>query len=460
MRNKIKDRLVTAGVLVAAAAGIGSWYLLKANAAPVFRTVPASRGNLEVAVTAAGTLNAVVTVQVGSQVSGNILALFADFNSRVKNGQLVARIDPAMFDARVQQTKAALDAERTAVVNARATIQARQSDIALAKANLAAASASVVRARATMQDAKLKVDRREQLAKEGVVAEEDLETARTTYDTAVSSLDATIAQETAARESVKTAEANLLVANTMLDSATAQVKQAEASLRQAQTDLDHTYINAPVDGVVVARRVDVGQTVAASLQAPTLFEIAQDLTRMQVDTNVSEADVGKVRVGQATAFTVDAYPGKVFRGQVTEIRKAPINVQNVVTYDVVIGVANDDLLLFPGMTANVKIVVGRMDNVLRIPNAALRFHPDGEAVAPSRPGNRPSQSLYIIGADHKLQRVAVTLGSTDGTYTEITGGNLAEGSPVILSERSGSSRNAASSSPFSSAAAPKRGPGF
>jgi len=207
--------------------------------------------------------------------------------------------------------------------------------------------------------------------------------------------------------------------------------------------------------------VDVGQTVAASLQAPTLFEIAQDLRRMQVDTNVSEADVGRVKVSQPTSFTVDAYPGKIFRGQVTEIRKAPINVQNVVTYDIVIGVDNDELLLFPGMTANVKIVVGRTEDVLRVPNAALRFHPAGATVAPVRPGGRVSQTVYLLSADRTPQPVSVRTGATDGTYTEITEGDLADGSPVIVSERAASGKGArgAASSPFSSGG-PRHGPGF
>jgi HlyD family secretion protein len=216
------------------------------------------------------------------------------------------------------------------------------------------------------------------------------------------------------------------------------VKQFEAALRSTQIDLDHTYIKAPVDGVVVARHVDVGQTVAASLATPTLFEIAQDLTKMQVDTNVSEADVGRVRVGQPGKFTVDAYPAQLFKGAVTEIRQTPINVQNVITYDVVIGVSNPELKLFPGMTANVKILVNQRPNVLRVLNAALRYHPASETQPAAgggkggRRGAAPDQAVWNLDANNKQQRVLVTTGESDGTYTEVTGGGLNNRDRVIV----------------------------
>ena len=215
------------------------------------------------------------------------------------------------------------------------------------------------------------------------------------------------------------------------------MKQFAAALQSAQIDLDHTNIKAPVDGVVVSRNVDVGQTVAASLAAPTLFLIAQDLTKMQVDTNVSEADVGRVRVNQPATFTVDAYPGQMFTGTVTSIRKAPINVQNVITYDAVIGVSNPDLKLFPGMTANVKILVNQRPNVLKVPNAALRYHPASEtrrlpAAARRGQGAAPEKAVWILDANNKPQRVVVTTGESDGTFTEMTGGGLKDGDRVIV----------------------------
>jgi HlyD family secretion protein len=249
-------------------------------------------------------------------------------------------------------------------------------------------------------------------------------------------------------------------ARTQLEANQAQVKQAAAALAASQIDLNNTFIKAPVDGVVVARNVDVGQTVAASLAAPTLFQIAQDLAKMQVDTNVSEADVGRVQVGQAASFTVDAYPGRVFRGAVTSVRQAPINVQNVITYDVVIGVSNADLKLFPGMTANVKIMIDQRHDVLKVPNSALRFHPAGLQPAAVRPaggagkgkrgGAAPQLSVWKLGEDGKPAQVKVTTGATDGTYTEITGGGLKEGDLVITAALAKNAPSTTSSLPGTS----------
>jgi HlyD family secretion protein len=259
------------------------------------------------------------------------------------------------------------------------------------------------------------------------------------------------------------AEAQLKVATSLVSANQAQVRQFSAALQSAQIDLDHTSIKAPVDGVVVSRSVDVGQTVAASLAAPTLFLIAQDLTKMQVDTNVSEADVGRVRVGQPATFTVDAYPGQTFTGNVTSIRKAPINVQNVITYDAVIGVANPDLRLFPGMTANVRILVNQRQHVLRIPNAALRYHPAAE---PSATNQRAGEStaldraVWILGDHDTPRRVVVTTGESDGTSTEVTGGALKDGDRVIVAALAKSSPVSGSSPGAQSGSRGGRGPGF
>src|ERR1019366_2680634 len=245
-------------------------------------------------------------------------------------------------------------------------------------------------------------------------------------------------QQHALEDNVKVAQDQLKVANSVLAANQAQVKQFTAALQSTQIDLDHTNIKAPEDGVVVSRNVDVGQPVAASLAAPTLFLIAQDLTKMQVDTNVSEADVGRVQVGQQGSFTVDAWPGMVFKGAVTAVRNAPINVQNVITYDAVIGVSNPDLKLFPGMTANVKILADQRVNVLKAPNAALRYHPATQTSAPASAGKTggrgtaPEQAVWILDANNKPQRVVVTAGQSDGTYTEVTGGSLHDGDRVII----------------------------
>ena len=285
------------------------------------------------------------------------------------------------------------------------------------------------------------------LAKEGVLSQEDVDTAEATFHTAAADQDAFTAQQRAAEDNGKVAQADLTVATAQLTANQAQVKQFEAALRSAQIDLSYTDIKAPVDGVVVSRNVDVGQTVAASLAAPTLFLIAQDLTKMQVDTNVSEADVGRVQVGQPATFTVDAYPGRIFKGAVTSIRKAPINVQNVITYDAVVGVSNADLKLFPGMTANVKILVDQRPNVLRVLNAALRYHPASETPAPVAGGKgagkaaTTQQAVSVMDPNNKQRRVNITTGQSDGTYTEVTGGDLKDGDHVIIAEAGESRRH-------------------
>jgi HlyD family secretion protein len=429
---KRKTVLIIAAV-ACVSIGLGTWALVREQSGIEYRTATVEHGDINVAISATGNPNAVVTVQVGSQVSGIILALSADFNTKVTKGELIARIDPAPFQAKVDQAQANLDAARAAVANSQAGIQQALANIQAANSSLAAAQANVMKAEAVAEDAKVKVDRRVIMVKQGADAKEDLETAQTAYKSAVADHDALVAQQHAVEDSVKVAQAQLNVANSLLTANQAQVKQFTAALQSAQLDLDHTKITAPVDGVVVSRNVDVGQTVAASLAAPTLFLIAQDLTKMQVDTNVSEADVGRVRVNQPATFTVDAYPGRTFTGSVTSIRKAPINVQNVITYDAVIGVSNPDLKLFPGMTANVKILVNQRLNVLRVPNAALRYHPASETAASGGgKGAAPEKAVWILEANNKQLRVVVATGESDGTYTEVTNGGLKDGDRVIV----------------------------
>jgi HlyD family secretion protein len=445
-----RRRIWMSAALVPLVAGFGAWAILGGRGGVQYRTVPVERGDIAYSVSATGTPNAVVTVQVGSQVSGNILELDADFNTKVRNGQVVARIDPQLFQARVDQAQATLNAAQSAVINAQAQIEKTRADVASAQAAVLDAKANALKAQSAVTDAKTKLDRRIPLVQDGVLSKEDGETAQATYDQAVASRDAANAQITAAQNNTASAQAQVKVAETQLASAQAQVKQDQAALAQAQTDLDHTYIRAPVDGVVVARNVDVGQTVAASLQAPTLFQIAQDLTKMQVDTNVSEADVGRVQVGMPATFTVDAYPGETFRGNVTSIRKAPINVQNVITYDVVIGVANPDLKLFPGMTANVKILVDQHHDVLKIANAALRYHPEDVAASQRRRGP-VNPTVWVLDDENKPRAVPVTLGLTDGSFTEVTGGGLQEGDRVIvaaLSSKKSGTGSQPTASPF------------
>ena len=423
---------------------IGGVAVYRYVASPVpaeYVTATVDRGDVESSVTTTGSCDAVVTVQVGSQVSGNIVALYADFNSKVKRGELFARIDPAMFQARVDQAKATYDSALAAVVTARAGVKKAEFDMASAQANIANQKANEVRAQSAVTDADVKNKRRVTLVKEGIIAQEDADTALATYDQAVASLNAAQAAVVAAQAAAESAQAQRDVAQTQLAASEAQVKQAQAALKQTELDLEHTEIRAPVDGVVVSRNMDLGQTVAASFQAPTIFQIAQDLSKMEVDTNVDESDVAPIQVGQRADFTVDAYPGQIFSGTVSQIRQAPIKVQNVVTYDVVVQVSNADLKLFPGMTANVKVMTGGVSGVLRIPLAALRFRPSGGTVAntkgtatkgpvPKTPGPR-MQTVYVLDQGNAAP-AKISLGINDGNNIQVLSG-LSEGQRVILS---------------------------
>ena len=376
-------------LVVAALAGAGVWaylYTQSIGNAPKYKLARVEQGPLTAAVSATGNLNAVITVQVGSQVSGQIKALFVDFNSIVKKGQVVARIDPDIFEAKVNQAKADLDSAKAAVLNQQAQIERSRADVDNARAAHAEARAQTAKAQVAVVDTKRDLDRKTELFARQLIAKSDFDSSQAAYDSAGAQLDSARAHEQALASAIQSAIAQLRVAEAMLESARAQVEQKDAALKQAQVDLDHTTISAPVDGVVVSRQVDVGQTVAASLQAPVLFTIAQDLTKMQVETSVDEADIGRVKLNDQATFTVDAFPNETFVGRVTQIRKAAQVVQNVVTYTVVVAVNNPSGRLLPGMTANVKLVVAEKSSVLKLPNAALRFRPaGGDAVVPSGP---------------------------------------------------------------------------
>src|SRR5437870_4074928 len=331
---------------------------LRSGGAATYQTATVTRGPITQAVTATGTLNPVVNVQVGSQVSGNIAKLFVDFNSQVKAGQVVAQIDPALFQATVTQ-----------------------------------AEGDLANAQAALELAKLNASRTQEL----------------------------FAKKTSSQADVDQAMANLHQAE-----ANAKIKQG--ALDKAKADLDHCTITSPIDGVVISRSVDVGQTVAASLQAPVIFTIANDLTKMQIDANVAEADIGTVEVGQKVDFTVDAFPRRTFHGRVVQVRNAPVTVQNVVTYDTVIGVNNADLKLKPGMTANVSIVGAHRDNVLKISNAALRFRPPEATAAVGQRAHRgratealTERTVYAPdgGRPRPLQ---IRVGISDGISTEVLDG--------------------------------------
>jgi HlyD family secretion protein len=348
-------------------------------------TVPAERGSIVQAVTATGTVNPVVTVQVGSYVSGPIVKIQCDFNTEVKKGQICAKIDPRPYELAVEQ----------------------------ARASLANAQAQLKKDEATLAYDKLEYSRNSALLKENVVSQDTVDGAKSTAAQAAAQVE--------------------------LDRA--NIQQQSASLHAAEVNLGFTDIISPVDGTVVLRNVDVGQTVAASFQTPTLFLIAQDLTRMQVDASVSESDVGPVLAGQRAEFTVDAFPQHPFEGTVSQVRQAPITVQNVVTYDVVIAVSNPELLLKPGMTANARVVVAERDNVLKVPLQALRFSPDDSGDPGDRTQRRGDHvaSLWVLGGK-TLRRVSVVRGLDDGTSVEIVSG-LQAGAQVVVDESAGASAN-------------------
>ena len=380
-------RLIWLGaVVVLVAGGISAYFYVQSRGNTIkFRTAKVERGPLTAAVSATGNLNAVITVQVGSQVSGQVKELLADFNTVVKKGQLIARIDPELFEAQVNQAKADLDAAKATALNQVATVEKARADLESARAALAQGKALTVKSEAARNDAKRIAERNDELFRRTLIAQADRDTAQANHDQAVAQVESSQANEKALAAAIQSAAAQLRVQEAMHVTAEAQVKNKVASLAQSQINLDHTRITAPVDGVVVSRSIDVGQTVAASLQAPVLFTIAQDLTKMQVETSVDEADIGRIKLDDRATFTVDAFPAETFAGNVMQIRKAALVVQNVVTYTVVVAVDNPAGRLLPGMTANVKLVFAEKPSVLKVANAALRFRPAGSDGGPTGP---------------------------------------------------------------------------
>jgi HlyD family secretion protein len=447
--------------LVIALAAIGELWRIHSQNAIGYETVQVERGLVQSSVTATGTLNAVVNVQVGSQVSGNIKALYADFNTKVAKGQLVAEIDPQVFQTQVDQAQAALGSVHSAAITAAAQVQKANADLSGTIASEKGVESVLAKDRANALNASNQWQRQDSLFKEGIISQQDHDSAKATLDAAEAQVAADQSQIEASKQTILSAQAQVRVAQAQLSSAQAQERQAQGVFEQAKINLAHTRITAPVDGTVIARRMDVGQTVAASFQAPTIFEIAQDLTKMQLDTNVDESDIGNVSGGQIATFTVDAYPGTTFHGQVSAVRKAPINVQNVVTYDVVITVGNPDLKLFPGMTANARILTAKLDDALKVPNAVLRVHPSVAVLAqvglPAAPANK--QQVYVVRGG-KLQAVPVTFGLSDGKYTAVTEGDLHERDQVVARFTAAASTPTASSPSAPGASGGRRGPGF
>jgi len=361
----------------------------KGSQADKYETALVDRGDIVEKITATGTINPVITVRVGSQVSGRIFKICADFNSQVKKGQVIAQLETDLYQTKVEQ----------------------------ADANFKLAQAQMQEARVALLDAENNLRRIKNLSKGLVASERELEIAETTYKAAKAAFSAAQARE----------------------------EQARALLNSAKVDLEHTTIYSPVDGIVISRNCDVGQTVVASFQTPDLFLIAQDLTKMQVEAYVDEADIGKVQVGQEVLFTVDAFPETVFKGKVSQVRFAPREEQNVVTYTTVVEVSNPDLTLRPGMTATVSIIAHEKKGVLRVQNIALRFKADPEDKYLFQYGEEegqeprdgeallnPQQRLWILDASGQIKRVLIKVGISDGRYTEVVGGALDEGERIIV----------------------------
>lgn len=501
-----KKKLLIGGAMMLSVVFAGFYFWGDDSGDTQYLTARVDRGNLRNTVTATGALQAVTTVQVGSQASGTISALYADFNSVVKKGQVVAQLDPAQAKAQVeqananlQQARASLAQAKAAVTNARAGITDAQAKNLAAKstvqnnqAGVSASEANVAVLKAQQDDAMSLLKQQESLLKAGVIAQRDYDVAMTAYKTAEARYNQAVAQlnqsklaeqssasagVASSNAAVEQSKAQLQQSQAAVEQNAAQVQQAQAALSLAQVNLSHTTITSPIDGVVVSRDVNVGQTVAASLSAPTLFTIANDLTQMQVIANIDQADIGLVEQAKSVKFSVDAFPGKEYDGKIQEMRLNPVNVQNVVTYNVVINVDNPEQTLKPGMTANLTITIDERNNVLKVPNSALRFRPQnanaasgnaggnaggqgqGQGQGRRRQGNGqqgdsaqgggndsnfapasapvlPGQTrvVWVMGQDGKPQSRRIKVGLSDGASTEVVEGNLTEGEMVITGQ--------------------------
>ncbi|MBL8566769.1 MAG: efflux RND transporter periplasmic adaptor subunit [Hyphomicrobiaceae bacterium] len=413
-----------------------------------YLTAPVDVGSIRTTLAATGSIQAVVTARVGSQLSGQIEDVLVDFNDSVKKGQTMARLDSRNLKAKVRAAEAALQVAKAKVTITRAALTKMEAELARSESGVDYAHARVKGARAKAENAKLTFERKSALVAKGVVGQAQLGDIEVFSSTSEADLLAAEAELEAAEGAIRSTNASREMAAADLALAEAAVKQAAAALEQAETDLSHTEIRATIDGTVIGRDIEIGQTVAATLEAPTLFLIAQDLRQLEVYARIDEADIGHIAVGQRATFTVDAFPGRTFTASVAQLRKAPSVVQNVVTYTVVLATENPDLKLLPGMTAVLQIVVDEAANVARIPNAALRYQPPKEFAsnadrvlrddAKSR-GAGPSSVVWVLSEGGEPKPVAVRTGLSDAVSTEVTAGMLAAGRQVIVATMPGSS---------------------
>jgi HlyD family secretion protein len=429
--------VVVAALLCALMVGLGYTYSQESSVS-TFLSAPVERSNISTFVKASGTVEAVVSVDVSSQLSGRVANVFVNFNDTIKAGQPIAQIDQEIFAARVNEARAGLRV-------ARATAQVEQAALERAKVAILNAQTAKKLAEAQSAAAKARQDeverdllRKLELARTGSGTQRELSQVRALRDAGAADLRASIEQIQMRTEAIAIAEAEQHMAEANLENAQAIVEQRQATLDQARLDLDHTLLRAPIDGIIIKRDVNPGQTVAVSLEAKTLFKIANDLREMEVHGKIDEADVGQLKVGQPARFTVDAYPDRTFSGRVLQIRKSPEVVQNVVTYTTIISAPNPELLLLPGMTAQLRIAISDTGEILKIPSQALRFRPSGSGFVSGRqspsevPSSTASATVWVVGDDGRPKPVAVKLGASDDNGAALLEGPLVEGQQVII----------------------------
>lgn len=434
-------RSVLAILMFAVAASLGYAYYDRGGRES-FLTAPVVRGHVAVVVKATGTVSAKLTVDVSSQLSGRVATVLVDFNDTVKAGDPIAKLDPESYIAKLNEAKAALQVARATDALNRASVERAKANLASAQASSAMSEAQLAAARIKHQETIRDLQRKQYLARGANVSESDLSRARSQADSEDADLRADAAQLAMKQAAIASAQADLQIAQANVANSEAVVQQKQAEIEQAEVDLDRTTLRAPIDGVILKRDVNPGQTVAVSLEAKTLFKIAQDLHQIQVEGRIDEADIGKVKTGQSVTFTVDAYPDRQFDGRVVQIRRSPEVKRDVVTYTTIVSAQNPDLLLLPGMTATMRIAISDSGSVLKVPSQALRFQPklaDAERPAPTAPDRGV---VWIPGADGLPKPVTITLGASDTDGTEVIGGALTEGQPVIIGVATTTTRSA------------------
>jgi len=435
--------LITVVLLIAAVLGLVRWWLSEPISAVSYLTAPVEEGKLRRSISATGRVQAVATVSVGSQVSGRIAEVLVDFNDVVQRDETLARLDPHLFEARRNGAQAALVRARANVRIREAGVERARGALAYEEAQVAVLAARVARAEAAHTEAERALARNKTLMQRGVVSDEDVDQVGAAFRRAVADLQGAEAELAAQQQRIETAQAELQQAQAELANAQALVPEEQAALELAAAELEQTIIRSPIDGIVLERLIEPGQTVAASLEAPTLFTIAKDLDRMEVHTSVNEADIGQVAVGQRARFTVDAYPGREFEGVVTGIRMAPESDANVVTYKTLLAADNPGHLLLPGMTASVRIQVMESPILLKVPLAALRYVPRTGAAGAANDGGPAAHegTVWTLDENGRPRGVAVRLGESDLDSAAVLSGSLAAGQEVIINEVSTPANN-------------------